>query len=892
MPGLGTSFGRGGATTFVQDLRNADCILIEGSNFAECHPIAFRFVMEAKERGATIIHVDPRFTRTSAVADLYAPIRSGSDIVFLGALINWVLSNERYFREYVVAYTNAADIVREDFRDTEDLDGLFSGLREGPQNGALPDDKTSMGLMGGAQKIAPAEAGTYDTATWAFELEEVERFDGIGKVKVPKRDESLQHPRCVINVLRRHFSRYTAQMVEDVCGTPRDLFERIAAALANNSGRERTTAFAYAVGWTQHTVGVQYIRTAAILQMLLGNMGRPGGGIMALRGHANIQGATDIATLYDLLPGYIPMPSALRKEQTLADYLATNARSTGWWTNLPKYVVSQLKAFYGDHATAANDYCFDYLPQLTGDHSTLPTQVAMKDGIVKGYFVIGQNPAVSGLNGEMARAAMAELEWMVNVDAYETETASFWRAEGVDPTKIGTECFFIPSAVVLEKDGTMTNTNRMLQWHDKAIDPSGACITDLYFFHQLGLRLKALYAASTDPKDRAIQHLVWDYEHDDERERKRGEPSALKVLQEINGYKVEPGKPATESAQVASFAELKDDGTTACGGWIYSGVCPDKTTNKARNRKGDDTTSLGWGFAWPANRRMLYNRASADPSGKPWSERKKYVWWNDPAQKWDGVDIPDFPVGKAPNTAAKPGASGMDAHSGADPFIMQLDGRAQLFVTGALKDGPFPAHYEPIQSVVPNFVYKQQHNPTLREWKRDDNAANPAISADYPYVLTTYRLTEQSGIMTRYVPWLAELQPSLFVELDPELAVARKIHNGEWCTVMTALGEVEGRALVSGRMRPLRMGKGKRIHQIGIPYNYGSLGHSPGDSVGNLVPLAMDPNVSIHEAKTMTCNIRPGRRRERTPSVVDQPVPAAQRTERGESKGRGRDMLS
>jgi formate dehydrogenase major subunit len=547
VPGLGTSFGRGGATTYLQDLKNADCILIEGSNFAECHPVGFRFVMEAKERGATIIHVDPRFTRTSAVADIYAPIRSGSDIVFLGAIVNWLLTNERYFREYVVAFTNAANIVREDFQDTEDLAGLFSGFKGGEDAGREP---TSMSHMGAA---GSRDTSIYDTATWKFETDDVARADGSGTVAVARRDPTLAHPRCVINVLRRHFARYTPEMVERVCGTPVALFETICEKLAANSGRERTTAFAYAVGWTQHTVGVQYIRTATIVQLLLGNIGRPGGGIMALRGHANIQGATDIATLYDLLPGYLPMPSVTRREQTLAEYLATNTKPTGWWNNFPKYFVSLLKAFYGDAATPENDFCFDYLPQLTGDHSTLPTQIAMKDGAVEGYFVIGQNPAASGLNGELARAALGNLKWMVTLDAYETETASFWKREGVDPAMIGTECFFVPTATILEKEGTMTNTNRLLQWHDKAVEPAGEAVSDLRFFHDLGMRLKALYRDSTDAKDRPILDLTWEYPHEDEHERKRGEPSARKVLQEINGYVVASGE------QVASYTDLKDD---------------------------------------------------------------------------------------------------------------------------------------------------------------------------------------------------------------------------------------------------------------------------------------------------------------------------------------------
>jgi formate dehydrogenase major subunit len=893
VPGLGTSFGRGGATTFVQDLVNADCILIEGSNFAECHPVAFRFVMEAKERGATIIHVDPRFTRTSAVADVYAPIRSGSDIVFLGALVRWMLENERYFREYVVAYTNAANIVREDFQDTEDLDGLFSGFVDVPPGGGMAQethDRGKIAAMGNDDhKPSP---GNYDTASWQFETVEVPRFDGNGTAKILARDETLQNPRCVINVLKRHFARYTPELVEEACGTPRETFLQIANLLADNSGRERTTAFAYAVGWTQHTVGVQYIRTASILQLLLGNIGRPGGGIMALRGHANIQGATDMPTLYDSMPGYLAMPSALRDEQTLAEYLKSTTKPTGWWANTPKYVVSLLKAYYGDAATAANDFAFDFLPQISGDHSTLPTQIAMKDGDVKGYFVIGMNPAASGFNAELARAAMGKLDWLVNVDAYETETASFWRREGTDPTTIGTEVFFLPSCTILEKEGTMVNTNRLLQWHDKAVDAPGDTHSDLYFIHQLGLRLKALYADSTDPKDRAIQHVTWEYPHDDEHERALGEPSARKVLQEINGYTVDPGKPGYECEQIKAFTDLAADGSTACGGWIYTGVYPDKATNRARNRTGDAWTSLDWGFAWPANRRMLYNRASADPAGEPWSDRKAYLRWDAAQKRWTGPDIPDFPAGKAPGEPARPGASGIDAHSGADPFIMQVDGHGALFVTGALKDGPLPTHYEPLESVVANPLYGQQSNPTLREFDRDDNPYNGKQNPNYPYILTTYRLTEQSGIMTRYVPWLAELQPSLFAEIDPDLAVEKSIRNGDWVTVSTALGSIEARALVSGRMRPLRIGKGKDrrlVHQIGVPYNYGSLGFATGDSVGDLIPLALDPNVSIHEAKTLSCTIRVGRRRSGHNDLLDQPVPPSQHSAFGASKPHGID---
>ena len=865
MPGLGTSFGRGGATTFLQDLENADCILIEGSNFAEAHPVGFRFVMKAKERGATVIHVDPRFTRTSALANLFVPIRSGSDIAFLGGIINWVLQNERYFKEYVVAYTNASNLVSDDFQDTEDLDGIFSGFHGGDSG------VTQMSHEGAAE--ARPEAGAYDPSSWAFKKDE------SGAVL---RDLTLNDPRCVFQIVKRHFSRYTPEMVERITGAPQELFLRVCETLANNSGRDRTTAFAYAVGWTQHTVGVQYIRTAAILQLLLGNIGRPGGGIMALRGHADIQGATDIATLYDLLPGYLPMPSIARDEQTLESYLKTNTKRTGWWVNTPKYVVSLLKAFFGDAATKENGFCFEYLPQLTGDHSTIPTTFAMKDGLVKGYFVIGQNPATSGQNTELIRAAMDRLEWFVNVDAYENETSSFWKREGADPSMIATECFYIPAAMVLEKDGTLTNTNRMLQFHEKAVQPQDDAKSDAWIIYNLGKRLKELYANSTDPKDRPILDLTWDYEHEDEAQRLRGEPSALKIMQEINGFYVASGE------QLTGFAECKDDGSTACGGWIYSGVCPDKTTHRARSRKGDDYTSLDWGFAWPANRRLLYNRASADPDGKPWSDRKKYLWWDAEKGEWTGYDVPDFPKNKAPGTPADWKKDGLDAHSGADPFIMQLDGRGQLFVAAGLKDGPMPAHYEPFSSIVENQLYSQQHNPALKEFRRQDNPYNGHVNPDYPHVLTTYRITELSGVYTRYIPWLAELAPEAFCEIDPELAVEAGIRNGEYATIVTATGEIEARALVSGRMKPLHIA-GKRVHQIGLPYLYGNFGFTRGDTSGDVIPLAMDPNVSIHEAKTLTCTIRPGRRAPKSRSVHQEPVPEHERKPAGQPDTHGID---
>lgn len=830
MPGLGTSFGRGGATTAQWDLVNSDCILIQGSNMAECHPVGFRFVMEARERGATIIHVDPRFTRTSANADLYAPLRPGTDITFLGGLINYVLSKEEYFREYVLAYTNAATIIGEDFRDTEDLEGVFSGYRP--------------------------ESGAYDPASWRYETGE----DGA-----PARDETLQHPRCVFQILKRHFARYTPEMVEQVCGTPRDVFVRIAQLLTANSGRDRTTAFCYALGWTQHTIGVQNIRTAAILQLLLGNIGRPGGGILALRGHAAIQGSTDIPTLYNLLPGYLNIPYA--SNRAFADYVRVNQAETGWWNNMPKYAVSMLKAWYGENATVENEWGYQYLNKLDDktDYSYYPMFFRMKDGGIKGLFVLGENYAVGGPGSKMERAAMRKLQWCVIRDPFLVETANFWKMDGVDPREVDTEVFFMPAAWAAEKDGSLTNTQRMLQWHEKAIDPPGDARSETWFIVHLGRILRELYANSADERDRPLLAMTWDYPLEGQVQ----EPRAESVLEEISGYTVADGE------QVAGFADLKDDGSTACGCWIYSGVIPAKGRNLSASRikdgPGEWTNNSRWGWAWPANRRILYNRASADPEGNPWSERKRLVWWdataNEGKGQWVGYDVPDFVRDKAPGSECKPGGKGADALTGAEPFIMQSDGRGWLFAPQGVKDGPLPAHYEPVESPLRNVMYRRQTNPAVIEFDRPDNPMHGADNPAFPYIITTYRLTEHhtSGAMSRWSTWLSELQPELFAEIDHELAATLDIRMGDWVTVTTSRAEVEARAMVTDRMRPLRI-NGKTLHVIGMPYHWGPAGVVTGDVVNDLVGVALDPTSKIHEAKVFTCNMRKGRRLDAVPS--------------------------
>jgi formate dehydrogenase major subunit len=813
---------------------------------AECHPVGFRWVMEAKNRGAKIIHVDPRYTRTSAVSDLHVPIRAGSDIAFLGGIVRYILENERWLKEYVLHYTNAPALIKKDFKDTEDLDGLFSGWDE--------------------------EKAQYDPSSWSYEGTDVgaaagQRETYTGQPRSERGTQSgaehfdytLQNPHCVFQIVKRHFSRYTPEMVEEVCGVPRDLFLEVAETLCENSGRERTTAFCYAVGWTQHSTGVQYIRTAAIIQLLLGNIGRPGGGIMALRGHASIQGSTDIPTLYDILPGYLPMPKA-KSDPTFEKYLELNNTDKGWWSEFPKYAVSFFKAWFGDAATQENGWLYDTLPRLSGDHSHMTTVTAMADGVVKGYFLMGENPSVGSMHGALQRAAMRKLDWLVVRDFSLIESADFWRDAPeiergeVRPQDIPTEVFFFPCAAHTEKEGSFTNTERLLQWRHKAVEPPGDCRSELHFTYHLGKRLKELYAGSTDPKDRALLALTWDYPVSGPTD----EPSAEAVLAEINGFTVADRKP------VAGYTDLKDDGSTACGCWIYAGCYKDGVNQTARRKPASEQNWVApeWGWAWPHNRRVLYNRASADPEGKPWSERKKLVWWDEERKKWVGDDEPDFIVDRPPSYRPPKDAKGIATLSGTHPFLMQGDGLGWIYTPSGLLDGPLPTHYEPQESIVSNPLYRQQCNPSRMEWKRRENPYHrPWGDPRFPYVLTTYRLTEHhtAGGMSRWLTWLCELQPEMFCEVSPELAREKGLTNGGWATITTARAEIEARVLVTERIPPLRI-KGRKIHQIGLPYHWGSKGRVRGDAANELLGFLADPNVSIQESKALTGAIEAGRR--------------------------------
>jgi formate dehydrogenase major subunit len=829
--------------------------VIQGSNMAECHPVAFQWVVEAKERGATIIHVDPRFTRTSALADRYVPIRAGTDIAFLGGLIHHVLENELDFRDYVVHYTNAAALVREDFQDTEDLGGLFSGWD--PESKSY--DPTSWQYAGAFESPAAGQRDQWAAHHKAAGSETAGSGGASGALSAdPERDETLQHPRTVYQTLRRHFARYTPEFVEQVCGIPRATVVEIAETLARNSGRDRTGAFAYAVGWTQHTVGVQYIRTAAILQALLGNIGRPGGGILALRGHASIQGSTDVPTLFNLLPGYIPMPHAHRHED-LDGFVEADAGKTGYWGEMRSYTVSLLKSWWGDVATADNDYCFDYLPRLTGDHSSYRTVCDQIDGLVKGYFLVGENPAIGSANGKLQRLGLANLDWLVVRDLSMIESATFWKdgpeieTAELSTESIRTEVFFLPAAAHTEKEGTFTNTQRLLQWHHKAVDPPGDCRSDLWFYYHLGRIIREKLGDSTDEMDRPLLDLTWDYPT----EGAMAEPSADAVLREINGTDA-------EGEALPGYTALKDDGSTRCGCWIYCGVYADGRNHAAdRQPRGEQSwVAPGWGWAWPMNRRILYNRASADPDGRPWSERKAYVWWDEQQGKWVGHDVPDFQADKRPDYVPPEGARAADAIGGGDPFIMQTDGKAWLFVPAGVADGPMPTHYEPHESPFENLLHPDQHaNPARQQFDRPANRYNPVGSDVYPFVFTTYRLTEHhtAGGMSRWVPVLSELQPEFFCEVSPELAQERGLRHGGWATLVSARTAIEARVLVSRRVKPLRIA-GRVVHQIGLPYHWGGNGLVTGDSANDLLGVATDPNVHIQESKAGTCDIIPGRR--------------------------------
>jgi len=791
------------------DIRNSDCILIMGSNAAENHPISMKWVEKATDKGAKLISVDPRFTRTSSKADIYAPLRSGTDIAFLGGMMNYLLTNKKYHKEYAAHYTNASFIVgpKYDFND-----GIFAGF--------------------------DAKAKKYDKSMWAFAKDD----QGI-----PKRDLTLKDPRCVFQLMKKHYERYTPEKVSAITGTPAKDLKLVWETYAATGAVDKTGTIMYAMGWTQHTVGVQNIRMMAMIQLMLGNMGRPGGGVNALRGESNVQGSTDHCLLWHIWPGYLKTPRA--SNVSLEAYnkkwtpKTTDPISANWWQHTPKYSVSFLKSMFGEAATAKNDFGYSWMPKVDDDvvYSWLDLFDEMYKGTFKGFFAWGQNPACSGANANKTRQAMAKLDWMVNVNLFHNETASFWKGPGMEPEDIKTEVFLLPCVTSVEKEGSITNSGRWSQWRYQAAKPLRGCKPDGDIMVELFEKVRELYkdgGAFPEP----ILNMRWDFV-------KNSKFDAHAVAKLINGYfekdTTVKGKPYKKGTLVPSFAFLQDDGSTSSANWLYCNSYTEKGNMAARRGK-NDPTGMGlypeWSWCWPVNRRIIYNRAAVDLNGKPWSKNKNILEWN--GKKWVG-DVPDGGWPPMVNQAKT-----------RRPFIMKPDGVASVFGPGRA-DGPFPEHYEPIECPVEkNLMSGTFTNPTAAIYGTDTDVYK-TCDPRFPFVCTTYRVTEhwQTGILTRWQPWLLETQPQLFVEMSLELAKLKGIMNGEMCKVSSGRGKVEAVAMVTGRFKPFTI-MGQTIHQVGLPWCYGWLQpEDGGDSANLLTPSAGDPNTRIPETKAFMVNV-------------------------------------
>ena len=795
------------------DIQHADRIMIIGSNAAENHPISFKYVMKAKAKGGKLISVDPRFTRTSSKADIYAPLRSGTDIAFISAMINHVLQNDLIQKDYVVAHTNASFIVNKKFKYKK---GLFGKV----------DD------------------GAYDKSSWSF------RTDDDGVIL---KDPTLQDPGCVYQLLKAHFARYTMELASEITGCPVDKLREVAETYAECAAADMSGTIMYAMGTTQHTHGTQNIRSYVILQLLLGNIGVAGGGINALRGESNVQGSTDHCLLFHIIPGYLKCPSA--EDSTLQAYLehytpvSADPKSANWWQNYPKYMVSLLKSFWGDAATADNDFGYGWMPKRGENYSHIALFEAMGKGRIKGLITLGQNPAVGGPNATLERAAMDKLDWYVAADLWETESMAFWQRPGVNPADIPTEVFVLPAAGSVEKEGSVTNSGRWGQWRYKAIEPVGESRSDLWMLTQLQARLKALYAEGGVLPE-PIVNLDWPYGEGEE-------PDAHAVAKHINGWFTEArevkGKKFEAGDLVPSFAFLQDDGSTCSGNWLYCGsyVLEDgepvnRLAKRVASTPEEDPIGLNpnWSWCWPVNRRIIYNRASCDPKGVPWAPDKPVVAYDRDAGKWTG-DVPD---GGWPPMQQADGSPDPKAKYS---FIMRKEGHACLFAN-SLADGPLPEHYEPVESPVANAMSEQQNSPVIKIWRPDEIGS----SDEFPIVATTYRVTEhwQAGAMTRSLPWLNELVPEPFVELSEELAAEKGIVNGDMVTVSSKRGAIPLRAVVTKRLRPFEMG-GKTVHQVGMIWHFGFRGLATGATANDLTPHVGDANTMIPEFKAFLCNI-------------------------------------
>ncbi len=883
MSSLGKIFGRGAMTNHWNDLENSDLIVTCGANNAENHPLSMKHIDHARSRhGAKYIVIDPRFTRTAAVADLYSPIRSGTNTVFFGAVINYLIQNNLYQEDYVKNWTTAPFLVNEDFGFDE---GLFTGYdpetrkynketwtyqyeEDTPADKLAAtanitnaaDSRPETNTMQGAA-MKPEEAAAAEKAKEA--LPNIPKgFEWVNEPGVPtfqppverkiKQDPTMQDPHCVFQLIKKHYERYTPEMVENICGMTKETFLQIAQMIGETGAPDKSSTYLYAMGLTQHSTGSQMIKCLAMMQILLGNIGVCGGGVDALRGESNVQGSTDMGLLFDQFTAYSTLAVA-KTQPTLRKYLEQTTAASGYYTNRPKFIISTLKEMYGEHATVDNDYCFDYLPKMDGkDHSymTIIQNLYNGDDDIRMCIAAGQNPIVGMPNVNVVNEALKKLEMLVCADLWETETSVFWKRPGNDPSEIDTEVFLLPMASSFEKQGTVTNSGRMAQWRCKAVEPAGDCIDDGEMYTHLLHAVQDAYREEPGQYDEPIMNLKWDYLDDE------GKFDSRKAAMGINGYNTETGE------LLPGFGSLKADGSTACGAWIYSGYycnndakddpslqpCGRRVTADVgyEGGKGGLNQYLEWSWVWPLNRHILYNRASADKNGKPYNPKFPLVEWNEETQKWITNDVPDFGYKNADGTHKRPEKT--------VAFMMNSEQRAALFTTGT-NEGPLPEHYEPFESVQKNYLSKVQNNPVANVYADINKIAS---SDEFPLICTTYRMSEhwQAGAMTRNIPWLAECQPKVFVEISEELATARHIKNGELVEVFNHRGSIKVPAMVTKRMKAFNLASGK--HEIiGIPWNWGFASMcSRGESANELSPFYGDPNSKIPEYKAFLVDIR------------------------------------
>lgn len=827
--GLAPSFGRGSMTSHWCDFANSDVIMSIGSNNVENHPLSSRWVERAQDKGAKWIVVDPRYSRSAAQADIYARIRPGTDIAFYGGLIRYIIENKLYQKEYILHYTNAACILRPDFKFDEET-GLFSGW--------------------------DPETKRYDNETWGYDVDKKVGWDttpgsafswvndpNVPKFKTPdlkvlKRDMTLTDPNCVLNVMRRHYARYTPGMVHRVTGMDMDVMKKVWDTFASTGRPDKAGSILYALGQTQHSYGSQNCRAMCVVQLLLGNIGIAGGGINALRGEPNVQGSTDVGASSHQAPGYLAWPTA-KSHPTLVKYLSTETYAAGYYSNKPKFWVSALKEWFGDNATFENDYCYDLLPKIApkkdyGDFSTIMSFNDMRDDKIKGYMCWGMNPAHSTPNAKHARHAMAKLDWLLVADWFQTETSLFWCAPDMKPEEVQTEVYFLPAALIYEKIGSINNSGRWIQWREKAVEPPGECKSDFEMMMLIWDKLCELYRKEGGACPDQILKTNMNY-------RINGKADLRALCWALNGYTVKDQK------LIPGYAALKADGTTACGIWIFSGyynneaekMDPMKQPCTRRNKS--DPSGLGlfpeWSFAWPANRRILYNRASADPEGRPWDPKRTLVEWK--GDHWLQNDVGDFVTAKGPDDKA---------------FFMTWEQNARLFAYG-MADGPLPEHFEPHEAPVKNLLNGAGGNPCIRF--ADDPSVKRGSVKDFPFVVTTYSVVEhwQTGTQTRNIPWLNELIPCNFIELSEELAAEKGIKTGDMVHVWNNRGSVKVAAMVTKRMKPMEI-DGKMTHVVGMPHHFSwATNMARGDNVNDLTPNVGDPNSYIPEYKAFLVNL-------------------------------------